>query len=169
MGKEKLREIPIIEKTRLKNQYYFYYKKVHEAIPAWLYKYMFKGGERAHECKPDPSGITARCLWMGWRDVTDYIAFKAEVELDVRQMNTVVVEEDGKKIKKNTGKCEVTISATMVKDYKEYFKRKGRLGEFFRQLYDRYVIGEDKLEEYEDKLYFEMLDLIEIVKEALNA
>ncbi len=102
-----------------------------------------------------------------FRDVTEYVRFSLRVTIIVLRMVDVIVEEEGRKVKKQKGDLEFMIKSSIKKNWKKTFS-KSSSGEFFRQTYEKYM-AKKVLLGYEDKVEAEANEIINKVKEVLHS
>ena len=100
------------------------------------------------------------------RNVDEYVKFKINLEVLGWRCTDVLIDEDGKKVKKQRGDLEIRFKSSMAKNYKKTFKG-NKFGEFLRQTYEKYIT-KDRLSKYEDKLTDETNELINRIKTTLG-
>ncbi len=105
--------------------------------------------------------------WFVFRDVTDYIRFVFNVDVWIMRQHDIIVEEHGKQVKKQQADIEVRFKASMVKNYKNTFK-KTAMGKFLRETYEKYVVKQ-QLEHFEDKLKAEADGFLDAVKNMVSS
>lgn len=88
--------------------------------------------------------------WTGFRDLTDYFRFGAEITFIILGLKNVEITQEGKKIKTNKGVIEIKIKGTLVKDYKGKFE-KNAIQKFLRAIYEKMVIP-SRVEQFEGKI-----------------
>jgi hypothetical protein len=104
--------------------------------------------------------------WTGWRDLTDYFRFQAEVNFRITGMKNVEIVQDGKKIKTNKGEVEITINGFLMRDYKSKFE-KSAIHKFLRAIYEKSVIAA-RVEQFEEKIIEECGEFLAQVKSYLD-
>ena len=88
--------------------------------------------------------------WTANKKITDYFKYEFEVTMQIIGLVKVEIQQDGKKIKTNSGSIEVKMKGNLVRDYKGNFETNA-LNKLFRGIYDKVLI-KSKVEKYQDKL-----------------
>ncbi len=172
MGKEKKIKISIVENYMLKKHGVFNFDKAFSAILPWLNKHKYDSIEKARMEKSGSTGKGLESEWVSERKVTDYVKFHLTVKIWLRDMTEVAMEKDGKKIKAHKGRVEFIFDSVMEKNYKgrfgdQKFDSEKEFSMFLKEIYDKYV-AKSKLSSFEDKLYEETFDLINLIKKNLE-
>jgi len=156
-----------------KRQYYrvnysgiFDYKQLLNAVRSFFNEKHYAMIQEEHTESAKSSGRETKFDIAPFRDVDEYVRFKINLELLMWRSLDVVVEENGKKIRKQKGDLEVRFKASIVKNYKPSFQ-KNKFGGFLRQTYERYIIRR-RLLDYEEKLQAETEELINRIKSVLG-
>jgi hypothetical protein len=169
MGKERKNPINIFKSLLIKKAGVLDFDGMFALIPEFASQYNYDCVEKKHSEKSGATGTYIESNWYLERKVTYYVKFIIEIEFLVRDMNTVIVEdEDGNKKKRNQGRVEILFNAKMQKNYlKNFSDKKGEFSDFLRVIYEKYI-GKNRLKDYEDKLEAEARDLLEDLKEKLE-
>lgn len=136
----------------------FDFKKLYKFFAEWLWgnRYKIGGGEKEYTTKPLPSqGEEIKIGFSGFRDVTTYIRFQVEIEiwgLRVKKIGDIY-----------KGDLRIRFRGWLQKDPEGKWKN----FEFFRQLYDLYII-KNKISSYKEKLKKEVDDLVNKTKERIG-
>ncbi|MBU2589564.1 MAG: hypothetical protein KKA65_03115 [Nanoarchaeota archaeon] len=165
MGSEKFNPVVVVGNFVVKKSGILDFDKLFKAIPKWMKDYNYDPMEKSHSEKKTPTGIYIESSWKGSRKVTEYVKFIITVDVLLRDLTDVAVQDDkGKQVKRQKGRVELVFNAKMEKNYKKNINEdKGSLGNFFKMIYEKYV-AKSELEKYEDKLYDETTDFIETLK-----
>ena len=170
MGKEKTEEVYThggkIAWIRLKHSGLYDLEALLGAARGWFFGHKYYIIDNEHSEGVKSGGKEIRVLWTAMRDVTEYIRFKVEFEVMVLREIDVLVEENGKKTKKQQGDLEIRFRASIMKNYRKTFHGAGK--EFMRQMYEKYLIRRE-LKGYEDKLTNEGNELWEAMKGVLGS
>ncbi|MFA5887853.1 MAG: hypothetical protein WC852_04040 [Candidatus Nanoarchaeia archaeon] len=173
MGKERKNPINIFKNILIKKAGVLDFDGMFALIPDFASQYNYDCVEKKHSEKSGATGTYIESNWYLERKVTYYVKFIIEIEFLVRDMNTVVVEdEDGNKKKRNQGRVEILFNAKMQKNYLNNFKddsksKQKSFSDFLRVIYEKYI-GKKRLKDYEDKLEDEARDILEDLKEKLE-
>ncbi|MFH0936420.1 MAG: hypothetical protein V1815_01935 [Candidatus Woesearchaeota archaeon] len=168
MGKEKLLQIYVVPPwATIHYNGILNFDKIHSDLRKWFssHKYFFK--EKNMTTKETGYGKEeVEFEWEAFRKVDDYVKFYIEVHFKVHRLVNVLVEENGKKIKKQRGEFFIRFKAYFKKNYNATFSKQP-ISEFARQLYEKYLIKR-RLLNYEGKLWVETNDLIDHAKDILH-
>ncbi len=88
--------------------------------------------------------------WEGYNKVSDYFAFKVQVEFKLLGLTDIEINQGGKKIKTNQGEVGMKIKGFLVKDYEGRFEKSAR-SEFWKGVYEKWIIVQ-RVKQFEDKL-----------------
>lgn len=162
MKKERETKITAVPLLRIKKTGIFDLQKVYESIHSWFLanQYLYMEKEQTEKVLPDGKEIVL--VWFGFRKVDDYTKFWIYVTVLLWRGVDVVVEEDGKKVRKVKGDLEINFKSVLEKNYLNKFK-----SEFLRILYEKYLI-KNRLERQENKLREETYELNNAVKDRLR-
>jgi len=165
MGNEKTNPIKVVENFVVKKSGILDFDGMFKAIPEWMDFYKYSPMEKSHTEKKGPTGIYIESSWKGSRKITEYVKFIITVNIFLRDLTDVAVQDDkGNQVKRQKGRVELVFNAKMQKNYKKNIsEEKNSFGNFLKSIYEKYII-KDKLEKYEDKLYDETTDFIETLK-----
>ncbi|MFH1065441.1 MAG: hypothetical protein V1734_02970 [Nanoarchaeota archaeon] len=173
MGKERKNPISVIKEFVIKKAGIMDYDGMHALIPLFASEYNYEVIEKKHTEKNGSTGAYIESNWHLERKVTYYVKFIIEIEFLVKDLNTVIVEdEDGDKKKKNQCRIEIVFNSKMEKNYLKTFRddtksKQKSFSDFLRVIYEKYI-AKNTLKDYEDKLEAESLDLINDLKEKLE-
>ncbi len=134
-------------------------------ISKWLSRRKYAPIVSEHTEGVTSAGLNVRMIMIPFRNVNEYIRFFIEIEIDILRGVDVLVEENGRQIKKQKGDIEIRTRSFMRKNYRMTFKGRGK--EFFRRTYEAYVIKQE-LDNYEAKLRDETKELLDFIGEVLQ-
>ena len=126
-------------------------------------KYFVIDAEHSEAVKSSGKEITV--VWRPVRSVNDYVQFQFEFEISITKEIDVLVEEHGKKVKKQQGDMEIRFKNAMAKNYRQTFR--GPTKEFLRQTYEKYLIRSE-LDDYRRKLMVEGEDFWTTIKKTVG-
>ena len=162
MKKERQTELTVVPLIRIKKSGIFDLQQAYDIIHSWYLANQYLYVEKEQTEKVAPDGKEIKLVWMGFRKVDDYVKFWINVEVLLWRCIEVLVEEDGKQVRKVKADLEIRFSSRLEKNYLKKFKN-----EFLRILYEKYLI-KDRLEKQERKLSDETYDLNNSVKDRLR-
>ena len=129
--------------------------RFHKELIPWFHKYKYSFLEKGLTGKQASDGREEKIEWTASRDVDSYFRFNIVVEFIVQRWRGEKAE------------VIVRYKAYIEKDYKNRFTKYKKTGEFFRKIYERYLIKE-KLGKFSGKLHAEANDFIDKTKEVLG-
>jgi hypothetical protein len=88
--------------------------------------------------------------WTGDKKLTDYFKYTFKMEIVIRQLKNVEINQDGKKIKTNEGSVQLKVKGILHRDYEGKFEKSGFL-KFIRSVYEKWIIS-SRVDEMEGKL-----------------
>jgi hypothetical protein len=101
--------------------------------------------------------------WNGWTKLTDYFKFDSKVEYKILFLKDIeVTDENGKKIKTNSGRVEMKIKGILVRDWQGKFEHNA-LQKMMRAIYEKWMIR-PRIDEFEEKIFGDMGDFTEQAK-----
>ena len=129
----------------------FSFKDFYQFCYDWLTQepeFKIAEGKYSEKIAGDSKNIDVE--WGGKKDVTDYFQYKIKVVFKITELKDIEINQEGIKIKTNTGKVDLSIKGDLFRDYKGKFER-GASRKFMRAIYEKWVIP-SRIEQYEDKL-----------------
>ncbi len=170
MGKEKQEEVFVIGAKRawerIKYSGIYDLQRLLNLLKKYLLDRNYDLDQKEHTEKITTAGKESKIEWEAFRRVSDYVKFVIGFEVWILRNVEVVIEEDGRKLRRQKGDIELRFRASIKKNYRGPFG-KGNAGEFLRQTYEKYII-KSVLEDYEDKIDKECRGMIEEAKEILE-
>lgn len=168
MGKEKKNPVRLISNYVISHNGIFDFDGLFPAISEWYDNMNYAHFERKHSEKMTSTGKYIEANWVGEREVTDYVVFKINLEIWLRDLVEIAVEVDGQPVKRQKGRIELVFSCEFEKNYKDQFDdREGTFSHFLMKMYERYIIA-DQLDVFESKLIVETVDFINTLKKFLS-
>jgi hypothetical protein len=104
--------------------------------------------------------------WTADRKIDDYVRFYIEVHFKIHRLVDVLIEENGKKVRRQRGDFFIRFKSYFKKNYNKTFSKQP-ISNFARELYEKYLIKR-RLLNYEGKLWAETNDLIDHAKDILH-
>ena len=112
------------------------------------------------------SGKEYKIVWTATKDVTEYVTYTIKMEIIILRQIDVLLEENGKQVRKQRGDMEIRFKASVKKNYRGPFKPTA-FGNFLRYTYERYIVMK-RLDSLKDKLRLETLEFMESARKALK-
>jgi len=112
--------------------------------------------EKEHTEKNKSYGNELKVIWLAEREVDDYVKFNIEATFEVWDI-----------IKKNnnyTGDLKINVKAWLDLDYKNNFHK----FPFLLFIYNNFIIKKKIEKIYEDKIYSELLEFTDLIKDILK-
>src|SRR3989338_5705430 len=98
MGKEKKNPVKLISNYVLFKNGIFDFDGLFASIPEWFEKYGYVAFEKKHSEKSTSTGKYMESIWKASREVTDYVVFRITIEIWLRDLVEIAVEEEGKTV-----------------------------------------------------------------------
>lgn len=166
MAEYKSKTEKIVPKLKISHKGLFDFTDLYEEIKRWL---MHSGygdeSKNFHEkkylerIKGDSKQIESK--WVARKEVTGYFANVIEISFQSVGVTDVEIEKDGRKVKLQKGKIDVSISGTLLKN-----KNKG-MSPLMCSMYENFIIR-DRLENYRIGLYSKVYALHDEIKKILE-
>ena len=102
---------------------------------------------------------------VGEKKINEYIKYKIEVKIVLRDGESVEIIEGGEKKKGRQGGVVIEITSTLITDWQETMS-KGKFSRFKHVVYS-YIL-KPKLEDHWDTLYYKAIALQKTIKNTLN-
>lgn len=150
---------------KIKHTGIFDFKELYRFTYSWLVDENYFVTEKSYNEKITPTGKEIEIEWNAAKKISDYFKFALKVTWRVRDMVSVEVEENGKKLKMDKAMLEIKVSAVLEKDYEHRWENNA-FTKFLRGLYDRYIIR-GRIEQYETKIFSEADEFIAQIKSFL--
>ena len=155
-----------ITATKVKRSGIFDFKELYKFVYNWLSEEGYDTDETKYVEEVTGDSKKIEIKWESFKKITDYFKTMMKLEWRIVGLKSVEVEQNGKKIKMNSGTFEVKITGTLVRDYQGTWDNTGFM-KFMRGVYDKYIIR-DTVEKYEGKVFGDVEDLAEQVKAFLT-
>ncbi len=156
MGKESGEKISIFQNYRMIQKGHLDINGLFAVLPKWFGGFEYDYWETGMGQKDIGIGKEYTSDWKAVREINDYVKFEIIVKVFIKNINKV---KDPNVVQAET---EVYINSAMYKNYMGTFG-KDKFQETLRRIYERYVRYQDLLD-YEDKLAFECVDLLNLIK-----
>jgi len=168
MGKERINPLPIVSNFTIKKTGIIDLNGLFAAIPEWFERYNYTFFQKGHSEKVSSTGRYIESVWKGERKVSYYVKYILQLEILARDINDVLVEDRGKKLKRTRGRIQLVFNSQLEKNYlKTFSETKGTFSYFIKLFYEKYIIRY-WLKKHEEKLYFETQDFMETLKNFLQ-
>jgi hypothetical protein len=154
-----------IHKARIKHRGLFDFKDLYEFLYDYLIdeNYDIMEGKYVEKIKGKSKDVEIK--WEAAKEVSDYFRFVLTLDWVILGMKSSDVEKEGKKITIDDGDIEIRFKADLVKDYESRWEHHP-FWLFLRGIYDKYIIR-TRVEEYEEKLFGEIMELLKQTKSFL--
>jgi len=129
----------------------------------WYNKLKYDFFEKEHLDKEESDGKVLDIEWIGKRKVDGYVRYWIRLGIHGRRINKIQI--DGKVL--DSGYVDITVASWIELDY-EGLWGKNAFARFLGQFYNKYVIKRKLDAEYKPKLFKEVSELRDIVKEQLE-
>lgn len=163
----KMAEKEKVFSSKLKHEGIFSFKDFYQFCYDWLDEETGLGlseTKYVEKLKGDEKEVEVE--WEGSKKLTDYFKFEAKVEMTIKHLKNVEVNQGGAKVKTNQGEIEVKISGTLIRDYEGKFEVSA-FYKFLRSIYEKWVIP-SRIEEFEDKIISNCDDFLSQAKAYLD-
>jgi hypothetical protein len=154
-----------IFETKIRQVATFSFKDIYRFTYEWLLEENYLVIEKKYSEKITPIGKEVEIEWEAKKKISDYFRFNMKFAWHIIGMNSIEVEQDGKKIKINKGDFELKISGLLEKDYEGRWEANA-FNKFLRDVYDKYVIP-GRIDQYEQKLFDEANEVSSQIKSFL--
>jgi len=153
--------------SRIKYNGIFNFKEFYKFCYDWLIEETeFKISEDKYIEKIFGDSKDIEIKWTGKRKLTDYFLFEGVIELIVRKMTKIEINQQGIKIETNKGNAEIKVKGMLIRDYQGKFERNASQ-KFLRGIYEKWIIP-SRVEEYENKIIAYCNDFLEQAKAYLD-
>ncbi len=105
-------------------------------------------------------------VWIGKKKMTDYFQFETKVEMKIKHLTQVELEQKGIKTQTNKGEIEVKMKSELSKDYQGKFETSA-YRKFMRGIYQKWVIP-SAIEEYVNRITSDSDEFLSQAKEFLD-
>src|SRR3989344_2251892 len=163
MKKELSDENIVIPPIRIRSKSVFNLQELYDSVIGFLRDHSYYIIQKGQTEKTKSDGKEIETEWKATRKIDDYLRFQIKIHFLFLRCNNVLVEEDGRKIKKQAAEVQIMINSLLEKDYYKKFKNR----DFLRILYERYIIRK-RIIEVEDKLRDETNQIIDLIKDSLK-
>ena len=137
----------------------FNFEDLYKALHGWFITNDYDFQEKKHAQKMKELGKEIEVIWEAEREVTDYIKFKVQIIFFLGKVNRV-----SKNLER--GDMVIDIIAHLKLDYREKWQSKP-INNLLFKLYNNYIIRKT-IKYYEEKLYKEVLEIQDLIKEQLS-
>ena len=151
-----------IFKSKVRQRGLFDFKDIYEFAYNWLTDQNYDMFERKYVEKVKGESKDVEVKWEATKELSDYFRYVIEVQWVILGMKSVEVQQDGKKIKIDSGVIDLRFKASLVKDYESRWENHP-FWKFLRGFYDRYIIR-TRVEQYEERLLGEINEYIAEIK-----
>jgi hypothetical protein len=158
--------IPVVS-TKIKDKGIFSMDDLYKGLKDWLVqegygdeKTNFREDYYVERIKGDFKQLEIK--WRGEKNVTSYFTNQIIITINVTSLKDVEIEKEGKKYETNKVDIDLKVESNFIKDRKNKWT-----SDFFRNLYERYIVKE-RAEDYIEDLYNKTYSLINEVKKFLE-
>lgn len=155
----------VIANRKVRHVGIFDFRETYRYAYMWFIDEGYDLIEKNYTEKLTSRGKEIEIEWLALRKISDYFRFRIEAKWRIANMADTEVMEEGKKIRMNSGDLEVRFKAILEKDYEHRWEGNAFF-KFLRGLYDKYIIRA-RIEQYEQKIFFEVEDIMSQIKSYL--
>jgi hypothetical protein len=167
MGKEKSLKLTVVPWVTIHYKGILDFNRLHSDLRKWFSAHKYYFVEKNMTEKGTGYGKEeVEFEWDAKRKVDDYVRFIIEVHFKIHRLVDVLIEENGKKVKRQRGDFFIRFKGSFEKNYNKTFSSHP-LSNFTRELYEKYLI-KGRLLNYEGKIWAETNDLIDHTKNILH-
>lgn len=151
-----------VSESKVKWSGLFDFKETYNFCYNWLNEedYFVEEKKYIEELAGDAKKV--EIVWEATKKVSDYFKYHLKMTWRIVGMKSVEVEQNGRKVKMNTGSFEIKTAATLVKDWDGTWES-SPVNKFLRGVYDKFII-EGRIRQYEDKVFGDMNNFSEAFK-----
>lgn len=154
----------IVRDIKVEYEGVFSFDEFYKYLKNWMKRRNYKEGELKYKETKKDGKISTEIIYGGQKKVDDYI--KIMLEIQIKAIDLVEVIKKGSKKKMHDGKLELVFMGYLQKDYENKWEKNPVLL-FFREVYDKWVIG-DRITKIENELKDDVNKLINEVKAFLK-
>ena len=148
----------------IKHKGYFDISKLLQSIRKWFLDRDYDFHFTKHKFKiPSPAGVEQEIELHGERKINEYVKFNIKLFMRFFDLKEVELVKEGQKIKTNSGRVAIEISASMIFDYENRFGG-SKFVQAAQDFYHKFVIKRTIEEEWEDQLFMKMIDLMKLMR-----
>ena len=166
MAEYKSQKEKIVPKLKISHKGLFDFSDLYEGMKRWLIhsgygneKKNFQENRYLERKKGDAKQIESK--WTARKEVTGYFANVLDITFQSVGVTDVEIEKDGKKVKMQKGKIDVSITGTLLKNKNKNWNP------IMCSIYENFVIR-DRLENYRIALYSKVYSLHDEIKAILE-
>ncbi len=135
-------------------------------INQWLKDKGFDTREQRNQEHVRPSGKFIELELMPWKKITDYARHVIKINIKIRNLKEVVVEEDEKRVTLNKAAVKIVLDGYLDTDYEDRWESKP-FYYFIRTLFDKFIYRTYSTQ-YEELLVENCLQIHSTIKAFLN-
>lgn len=152
--------------TRIRYEGIFDWNELYNLIHGWMKSHAYLTTESKHEKKPETYGNKLTFGAEGIRKESGYVKHSLSIKIKIYHMEEVDIVKNNQKQKKDkTGMMVIDITPELILDWQN--KWKGSFKEKARKFSHDYLI-KGRIEEWKEKLYYEVYGLHTQIKDMLN-
>jgi hypothetical protein len=160
MGEEKE-----VYSEKLKHKGFFKYSDLYNFCFNWFKDEGYKVSEKEYTEKVG-GGKEIQIKWEAGKKVTDYYKYIIEAKWHILGLVDAEAEQNGKKVKTNSGEVKIEVKAKLKRDYEETWD-KSPFYKFLRGIYDKYIMRTTE-DAHETELTAKAEKFVEETKAYLN-
>jgi hypothetical protein len=165
MGDEQKEKIKVRILTRIAHSGLYDFEGFLSSVKEFFIERKYGIGDIEHSEMVKPAGKELKVDFLIFKDVNDYVRYEYSFEIVIYRQIDVMVEVNGKKVKRQQGDMEVRFSSIMWKNHRLTFKGPG--SNFLRKTYERYLIRRE-LKTYKGALFKEGGEFADHLKKVLG-
>ena len=161
-------ELPVVSKLKLKWEGVFNVSELYNKMKSWM-DYEGYGDERKsfkeerYVERVKPGGKQIEIIWKGEKNVSDYFSHVIQISFRILGLNTIEIQQDGKKRKMHKGEISLEFSASLIKNRSGKWPKDSLM----KKIYEKFIIKQ-RTEEYTIEIYNKIYGFHNAVKDYLH-
>ncbi|MBN2454748.1 hypothetical protein JXB11_04340 [Candidatus Woesearchaeota archaeon] len=156
----------VVDNLKLSYEGIFNVGELYQLIDRWFREKGFDKREVRNQEHVQPEGKYIELELQPWKRITDYARHVIRVDIRMFRVKDVVVEQEGKRHKMQSGKVNIVFDGYLDTDYEDRWEQKPFYF-FLRTLFDKFVYRTYSAE-FEDLLVENVTQLQQTIKSFLN-
>jgi hypothetical protein len=156
----------VVDHMKLSYEGLFSVHELYTLIDRWFREKGFDKREMRNQEHVKPDGKYIELELQPWKKITDYARHVIKVNITMLRIKDVVVEQEGKRHKLQSGRVNITFDGYLDTDYEDRWEQKPFYF-FLRTLFDKFVYRTYSAE-FEDLLVENVTQLQQAIKSFLN-
>lgn len=155
-----------VTKEKVEHSGIFDFKEVYSFANGWFREEGWDLEEEKYSEVVSGNKRTIKFDWKATKRLSDYFKHEIKCKFEVKDLEDVEVEIDGKKKRTNKGKISIEIKGTLITDHENKWEVTP-FYRFLRDIYSKYVVPA-RIESHQGKLVSDVISLKEELKAFLE-